>query len=68
MNLERLKELRDIDLPNIPEITQKTRRYLKQGKYPTRYFSGNVKLATGRIWTTKGYEARRKRVLEARIP
>jgi len=68
MDDDELRKLRDVDFPDMGEITEETRRKAIETSQSGRYSSLPVRLATGRFYTDKGYEKRRKRVLEMRIP
>ncbi len=59
------REVIDLDFPPI-EVTEATRQ--KMIEYAKRHSVGDVRLATGRFYTTAEYEARRERVLSTPLP
>jgi hypothetical protein len=63
MKESELIELTSIDFPDMPPITEETRK--KNIQYGCR---GNVRIATGRFFTDIGYENYRKKVLSMEIP
>jgi hypothetical protein len=64
------KEISDLLDKGMPDInpTEKTRKtMIEAGKNP-RYLINNVRLATGRFYTTEEFETYKKRVLNTPLP
>ena len=55
----------DQDLPEYGKVTTKTiHRTLDEA----RRYRGSVRMSTGRIWTSQGFEDRRNKVLSQPLP
>jgi hypothetical protein len=65
MTQEELVKVLDAKFPRCEEITEETREQTK--KESSRY-RGGVRLSNGRFWTTKEYEAFRKKTLNKSLP
>jgi hypothetical protein len=65
MGLKDWREVIDLDFPDV-EITEETKRTMVEAG--RRYLINDVRLATGRFYTTAEYEARRERVLSTPLP
>ena len=55
-------EVLDVDFPTGVPVTERT---IAQAKGTCRT---SMRMSTGRVWTTKDYETRRKRVLSTPLP
>jgi len=66
--LEDWKELIDINFPKMRPVTEATIQVTAKAAQSGRYSGTNVRIATGRIYTTKKYETRRSRVLSTPLP
>ena len=56
------------DLPEVGPITEETVVVTRAAACSGRYSGGNVRVAIGRIYTTKEYEAMRERILARPLP
>lgn len=68
-NLEKeLLDTLDAELPEVGAITEEMVETSAELAQNRRYLVGDVRIATGRVWPTKEYEARRQRVLSTPLP
>ena len=65
MNPLNWKDLIKKDMPKMGPITDETVDCTLNN---ASRFRGSMRVSTGRIWTDKDYDERRKRVLNAKLP
>jgi hypothetical protein len=64
--LKSWQEVIALDFPEQGPVTEETVQEMV--RYGQTHYVGDVRLATGRVWTDKAYEERRERVLSTPLP
>ena len=65
MEEKKKEQLIKIDFPDYSLITEDVR---EKTKVNSSHFRGGVRLLTGRFWTEKEYNERRKKILNTKLP
>jgi len=65
MSLRDWRELVKEDYPEMGPVTAKTLAGIKKHRHR---FRGSMRLSTGRVWQDDEFEARRRRVLNSKLP
>ena len=66
MERSELLDLIDIDYPDMPEITDET--ILKAQRMSNQGYRSSVRIAMGRVLTSRQYEEKREQILSSIIP
>ena len=62
------REVINIDFPKDRPTTENTQRVMQEATNSGRYLIGDMRLATGRFYTTDEYESWRRKVLDKPLP